>query len=524
MGSANHNKQTVFSNYLASIRAFDFDFPLIESENEKINAKESLGHIHCLAGYFFQLGIRKNDRIVFLNSENPSNLLIEIAIQMVGAQSIFIDSTYEQKFLPELFENLNIRIAFIENIADYKIYFPILKNITKCELIVCMEESEEFLEKTAIYESVIEVGKIAWREWQAELITHQKNIETNQISSIYLNENFISNKTFEVSHQDFLAAKALLKEKVNPITEKSTFVNLLPNNTPIRSLLNSFAIIHQKENYHFRRSNAKHFDLLQQQEVSTIFTDLLNLKRIYNGIILRENIRIDKLEKKIAQQENIFDLQTAKKKLKFDQKFHNNQRNSFWKKLKNRYLSNVSQIFVVDKDLPKQLLIFFHSLGIEIYYIHFHEDFFPLFSFQKFDEKLDDHVFFNPNIKNLKLNSKNKTSNFNPNEKGIFELEFGAKTSEKKLVKLAKNQLWYIKSVQQITTQDNKQIAIGELESFYLLSPFITEIEIKLIENQLIAEVKTDSKTNSKQIQSNFELLNKKRQEKLPIPIVYAIE
>ena len=203
-------------------------------KQETFSWKDLKAQSHCLAAHLMQRGIRAGDRVAILSSASPFYMVVDFALQYLGAVNITVPESVKTQELEEVLTKESVKACFVEDPKRFNELNQLRSFRNRLTEIILKTDDAEgiFPERLITMDIAIRLGKIVWRENREELEEMKKQVKPDMLYSINCNyPKQPAHITFKVFLEKTEKQITLLKEhqvaKVVSINTPDSFLHRL---------------------------------------------------------------------------------------------------------------------------------------------------------------------------------------------------------------------------------------------------------------------------------------------------------
>lgn len=310
------------------------------TQNSKIthqlSYKELNAKAHCLTAYFlFQPHFNKSKPVFIISNESLEYFTIDLGCALIGMPHFSLNQNVSYDKLKYFITKLQPHYFFIQSYETYLHLKPcILEYSNQLEVIIFEENYKNINEDEPVktFETLIESGKILWRENQNAIISAKNSVKPNA-KYCYPNE------SFAISHETFVKDIAILS---NLTQRLSSTINFATEPLP----------------YHPFIKIAGYFLPLFSKNKIFLTKDLKEVKNIPITSFIASQDFINSLQNQIQNQSNSF---LYKKSILSANQFYNNKFSKKSNNFSTKLLKPLTSPFryFTKRNLHKHLKFFF---------------------------------------------------------------------------------------------------------------------------------------------------------------------
>lgn len=157
-----------------------------ERKTRTISWKEAIALAHCMAGFLLSRGINKGDTFGVLSINNPALIYIDIAGRLIGAIPVMIPEYANTTQVSEIARQTEMKMILVSDPDTYHRALAALGTNFKVKDIVTLFDDEQVLVpgRTAIFDWLIDPGKVYWREHLPEIRQLKASVVSDEICCI----------------------------------------------------------------------------------------------------------------------------------------------------------------------------------------------------------------------------------------------------------------------------------------------------------------------------------------------------
>lgn len=200
--------------------------------------KDLYAHAHCAAAYLMNQELRAGDPVVILSGHTADYLILDLALQYLGAINITLPEDLTTAEVERICERYEARFVFVPDAATLHRLDELPR--IKRQLVAVLVGSEDLEglnpEKLIAFDRLIAIGKTAWREGAPMLRDRMQQVRPSDLYALIVPEDGASGDFEPMSFMALMenirdAEQAYLQQKAKAL------YNILP---PYRALHRSY--------------------------------------------------------------------------------------------------------------------------------------------------------------------------------------------------------------------------------------------------------------------------------------------
>lgn len=241
--------------------------------------KDVHAQAHCVAGHLMRLGLAKGDHFGILSKPGLRYHVLNIALQYLGVINVTMPPDFKTEEVEQMAFKYNFKLLFVDTIAQFQAHNE-FKDLKPGLLgIVIGEDEVDALapDKIVTFESVVNLGKSAWREETARIKAMKSAVVPQSIYGILVEPN---GKTTTISMEKWMQAVYDAEKQLTLVEAKAILSTLTPDRLLWRSF--GFAAIRKQSVWWVREGHDFKNAALALVMPQAILLDPSGLRTLYD--------------------------------------------------------------------------------------------------------------------------------------------------------------------------------------------------------------------------------------------------
>ncbi len=157
-----------------------------EKKNRLISWKETIALAYCMAGFLLSRKITRGDTFGVFAHNNPALIYIELGGRLIGAIPVMIPDEADTQALAEIARQTEMKMIMVSDADTYHRALAALGTNFTVKDIVTLFDDEQILVpgRTAIFDWLIDPGKVYWRENLPEIKGLKSQVHAEDVCCI----------------------------------------------------------------------------------------------------------------------------------------------------------------------------------------------------------------------------------------------------------------------------------------------------------------------------------------------------
>ena len=180
-----------------------------------ITFKDLHAQAHCAAAFLMSKGLRKGDHVAILSRQTPDYIVLDIALQFLGAVNVTLAEDITQQELHRLAGEYQFQFVYYADPAAFLAHgqLPELKADLRGVIIASDEVDSLDPENIVTFDRVVNLGKAEWREGVAALNAMKAAVQPNDPYARVHPQGDGSQASKAIRFSDLLAATAAAEKR-----------------------------------------------------------------------------------------------------------------------------------------------------------------------------------------------------------------------------------------------------------------------------------------------------------------------
>lgn len=141
--------------------------------------------MHALAGYFYQRGVRKGDRVAILSENRPEWAITDLATQLLGGINVALYTSLPASQVGYILQDSGAKILVVSSAAQLRKAESVFNECPALEEIITLSEMrKDHPPFVRAWETVLAEGAIYWRAHAAELSALADQVQPDDLSAL----------------------------------------------------------------------------------------------------------------------------------------------------------------------------------------------------------------------------------------------------------------------------------------------------------------------------------------------------
>ncbi len=150
-----------------------------------ITWEELADAVHALAGYFYQRGVRKGDRVAILSENRPEWAITDLATQLLGGINVALYTSLPASQVGYILQDSGAKILVVSSAAQLRKAESVFNECPALEEIITLSEMrKDHPPFVRAWETVLAEGAIYWRAHAAELSALADQVQPDDLSAL----------------------------------------------------------------------------------------------------------------------------------------------------------------------------------------------------------------------------------------------------------------------------------------------------------------------------------------------------
>lgn len=325
----------------------------------------------AIAGYLYNQGVRKGDRVAILSENRPEWVFVDWATQMLGGINVSLYTTLPPTEVAYILNDSGSKVFMVSTGIQLKKAEQIFDECNALQNVISITPSKTQAKYVTLWDDVLTQGKVAFEAHRTEIEALQNSITEEDISKLIYTSGTTGNpKGVMLTHKNF-ASNVHSCLQVIDLREKEHHLSFLPLSHSFETTAGYHAVLAAGGMISYAESvEAVSNNLLEVRptimiSVPRLFERVYNViaKSVEDGSPIKKQIFAWAVEtgKKVAQLRN-----EGKKAGFLLKKQHNLAHKLVFAKLHDKLGGNVRFAVSGGAALPKSICEFFQAAGIDI--------------------------------------------------------------------------------------------------------------------------------------------------------------
>ena len=166
------------------------EHPFITWQSEKkthvASWKETNAMAHCMAGFLLSKDVKKGEAFGVFSSNNPAVIYLELGAHLIGAIPVMIPGEVNSSQLSEIAQETGLKVLVVSDADRYhKAIAGLGSNFSVQHIITLFDDDQVLVPgRTAIFDWVVDPGKVYWREHLVEINTLKASVQPDDVCCI----------------------------------------------------------------------------------------------------------------------------------------------------------------------------------------------------------------------------------------------------------------------------------------------------------------------------------------------------
>lgn len=188
--------------------------------------------VTAVASYLLDRGVEKDDRVAILSENRYEWMVVDLAIQMIGAINVSLYTTLPPNQCEFILKDSEAKIFFVSTGIQLKKAVKVFDNCPDLESIIAFDEPKvkKYLEgsKVKLFDTICAAGMKAETKFQDKLKKRVKNVKPEDVATlIYTSGTTGQPKGAMLTHRNIVSNVKSAHEAIN-ITETDRCLSFLP--------------------------------------------------------------------------------------------------------------------------------------------------------------------------------------------------------------------------------------------------------------------------------------------------------
>ncbi len=243
--------------------------------------KDVHAQAQCVAGYLMRRGYGKGDHIGILARPGLRYHVLHIAMQYLGVVNVTFPPSFTTEEIEQMAFKYDFKMLFVDSVAQFQAHGEFKDLKAGLGGIIIGEDEVDGLnpEKIVTYESVVTLGKSAWREEAGALKALKSAIVPQTLYAILVEP---SGKTTPLNMEKWMAAVDQAEKQLMACHSKSLLTSMTPDRLLWRAY--SFAAVRKGILWWIREGSDYKSAGFAEMRPQTILMDAAGVRSLYDLI------------------------------------------------------------------------------------------------------------------------------------------------------------------------------------------------------------------------------------------------
>lgn len=157
-----------------------------EQKNRMVSWKETIALGYCMAGFLLSRKITRGDTFGVFAHNNPALIYIELGGRLLGAIPVMIPDDASTQDVAEIARQTEMKMIMVSDADTYHRALAALgTNFTVKDIVTLFDDEQVLVPgRTAIFDWLIDPGKVYWRENIPEIRSLKSQVHTEDVCCI----------------------------------------------------------------------------------------------------------------------------------------------------------------------------------------------------------------------------------------------------------------------------------------------------------------------------------------------------